>query len=255
VSLNGIERIEVNAGSGTDTLNYSALPESVLYNAGGFSSDILNVNSGTYTFNAEVIPNSANLTVNVAPGAAAVFNSTVHLAGLNVNGTATVSPGGSKVLVTKALSVPGTLDLADNKLIYNYTGASPLATIFDRVASGRNGGSWDGGGIQSSVAGGSGRRGLGLAEASEVLNFNGGTTAVWSGLTVDNTSLLIRYTHQGDLDLNGRIDGDDYFRIDGGFAVQASGYASGDIDYNGKIDSDDYFRIDANYGLGQSQIP
>ena len=71
---------------------------------------------------------------------------------------------------------------------------------------------------------------------------------------MDATALLIRYTYAGDTDLDGALDGDDYFRIDSGFAAQATSYSSGDLDYNGRIDADDYFVIDSNYNKAQPPL-
>ena len=58
------------------------------------------------------------------------------------------------------------------------------------------------------------------------------------------------YTYAGDTNLDGQINGDDYFRVDSGFASAGalSGYENGDLNYDGRIDADDYFIIDSNYG-------
>ena len=58
----------------------------------------------------------------------------------------------------------------------------------------------------------------------------------------------------GDLNLDGKINGDDYFRIDQNFPANTFGYAAGDIDYSQKIDADDYFRMDSNYAAGQTPL-
>jgi len=60
------------------------------------------------------------------------------------------------------------------------------------------------------------------------------------------------YTYDGDADLTGNINGDDYFRIDQGYATRNNptpllGYENGDFNFDGKIDADDYFIIDRNY--------
>ena len=57
--------------------------------------------------------------VEVATGAVAVFNTTQHLASLNVTGRARMPQNGSLVLVTKALSFVGAgkLDLANNYFV------------------------------------------------------------------------------------------------------------------------------------------
>ena len=52
------------------------------------------------------------------------------------------------------------------------------------------------------------------------------------------------------MNLDGKINGDDYFRIDSVFATHPTGYANGDLNYSGNVDADDYFIIDSNYGHG-----
>jgi hypothetical protein len=67
------------------------------------------------------------------------------------------------------------------------------------------------------------------------------------------SEIVIKYTYDGDANLDGLIDADDYFRIDSGFLAQpaVSSYAEGDFDYDGIINADDYFLIDSAF-LGQS---
>ena len=43
------------------------------------------------------------------------------------------------------------------------------------------------------------------------------------------------------------MSGDDFFRIDNGFAAAAKGYVNGDFDFTGGIDADDYFWVDNSY--------
>jgi hypothetical protein len=95
---------------------------------------------------------------------------------------------------------------------------------------------------------------LGVAEASSALNVGGAQTAVWNGQTVDSTSILVRYTFDGDANLDGVINGDDYFRIDSGYSSAATNYADGDLDYNGRINADDYFLIDSNYNKAATPL-
>jgi hypothetical protein len=70
---------------------------------------------------------------------------------------------------------------------------------------------------------------------------------------VDNNAILVKYTWNGDADLSGKIDSDDYFQIDNGFLVHSTGYRNGDFNFDGKVDSDDYFLID-NAFLRQSGV-
>ena len=103
-------------------------------------------------------------------------------------------------------------------------------------------------GIYSDLANASaGLQTLGYAEAADVLHLTGEQTALFASTTVDATSILIRYTYSGDADLNGSVNGDDYFRITAGYASQAGGFANGDFDASGHVDADDYFLIDTTY--------
>ena len=88
---------------------------------------------------------------------------------------------------------------------------------------------------------------IGIAEASSALGISGSQTKVWNGQTVDATTVLMKYTLAGDANLDGKIDGDDYFKIDAGIAGHLTGYANGDFNYDGVINADDYFIIDSHF--------
>ncbi len=77
---------------------------------------------------------------------------------------------------------------------------------------------------------------------------------------MDINSILVKYTWNGDMDMNGKVDADDYFLMDSGFLSGGAlkGYRNGDLDYNGTVqrgivDADDYFLIDSAF-LGQNQV-
>jgi hypothetical protein len=150
----------------------------------------------------------------------------------------------------------GVLDLKDNDAVItagsvgswngsNYTGITGLLT------KGYNGGTWTGTGSiitsQTAATISRNRTHLAVAKASDIINFGAATTATWQGHTVSPTSVLIKYTYIGDADLSGTLSGDDYFRIDNGFAAAAGGYVNGDFDFNFFIDADDYFWLDNSY--------
>jgi hypothetical protein len=117
------------------------------------------------------------------------------------------------------------------------------------VASGRNGGSWNGAGIVASYAVfGVFRYTLGVAEASDALSIAPFFYGNFLGETVDSTAVLIRYTLSGDANLDGRVDGIDYSRSTNGRRWQLTGFANGDFDYSGVLDADDLFVMYSNYG-------
>ena len=51
----------------------------------------------------------------------------------------------------------------------------------------------------------------------------------------------------GDADLSGKIDFDDYARIDAGFNQGFTGWGNGDFNGDGRVDFDDYALIDTNF--------
>src|SRR5206468_12459249 len=95
--------------------------------------------------------------------------------------------------------------------------------------------------------------GLAVATAAET-GYAGGNFIAQS-VTASDT--LIMYTWGGDANLDGTLNGDDYFQIDSniGLAGTVFGYHNGDFNYDGDINGDDYFIIDSNIGIGQSATP
>jgi uncharacterized delta-60 repeat protein len=252
--------VTVLGEAGNDTLNVNSAPWGALSFQGGTNAssfDTLSVNAGTFTFASDARLTTLNLTVNVATGAAAVFNSTQRLAGLNVaGGVTTLSSGGNRVLVTRGLSVTagGVLDLTNNDLALDYdpTVASPIGSfngssytgVIGLIAAGATGAG--GSRIVSSLAA-DGFTTLGIAEAFDVIDFGAAQTKLWGGQAVDKTAVLIKYTYGGDANLDGIISGDDYAAIDFNIAVpNSSGWYNGDFNYDGIISGDDYTVIDFN---------
>ena len=61
---------------------------------------------------------------------------------------------------------------------------------------------------------------------------------------------LVKYTWNGDANLDGVINADDYFLADSGFITQKGGWYNGDFSYDGVVNADDYFLIDEAF-IGQ----
>jgi fibronectin-binding autotransporter adhesin len=182
---------------------------------------------------------------------------------LSVGGTLELAAGGTRVLRSPSVTVTGAgrIDLHDNKLITqtavgtwtgsNYTGVTGL------IKSGRNGGGWTGSGIvtsQTQAASGN-LTTLGIATASQAKGIATTATAVFSGQTVTGSDTLVMYTYGGDANLDGKINVDDYTRIDFNVPLGATGWFNGDFNYDGKINVDDYTIIDFNVGIQGAQFP
>jgi GH25 family lysozyme M1 (1,4-beta-N-acetylmuramidase) len=214
----------------------------------------LDITGGSLTVNRQAILNNA---VNVSGGGAFAPAWLTVNAGASLNLAAT----GDRTLRVKTVAVNagGKIDLSNNKMVVDYAaGASPIGSwngsaydgVTGLIASGRNGGTWGGDGIVTTMtdaATPNTRTTLAVADASDVLAISGAQTAVWKGQSVDADSVLVMYTYAGDANLDGAISGDDYFRIDSAFPQNLRGYSNGDFDYNGAIDGDDYFLIDSNF--------
>src|SRR5439155_4369023 len=76
----------------------------------------------------------------------------------------------------------------------------------------------------------------------------------FGGQPVAGGDQLIMYSYGGDANMDGTLNGDDYFRIDSHVAQSGTvfGYANGDFTYNGTIDGDDYFILDSNIATAQA---
>src|SRR5205807_6946084 len=90
---------------------------------------------------------------------------------------------------------------------------------------------------------------LGVASASQVKSINPGDTAVWNGQSVTGSDTLVMFTYAGDATLDGKINVDDYGRIDFNVGLGTAGWYNGDFNYDGKINVDDYGIIDFNVGI------
>jgi hypothetical protein len=158
--------------------------------------------------------------------------------------TLTIAANGTTFATSRVSSVSitgGKLDLNDNDLIV--TGMT-RAAVEALVASGRHNGDWLGNGITStSAANNAGRTSLGVVQASDL-----GAT-YFSGQTVSPSDVLVKYTYGGDANLDGKINVDDYGRIDSSVGLGLSGWFNGDFNYDGKINVDDYGIIDSNIGI------
>ena len=186
------------------------------------------------------------------------FNGPQELQSLRVplGASVSVAPGGRNTLFVRDFIIDGTLDLADNDLVIDYTGDSPIGAwqadaawydgITGRLQSAYNYGAWDGSGITTSQPDAKlGLTTLAVVEAASALGISGNETAIWDGRAVDATTLIIKYTYSGDVDVNGVVDGADYGVIDNWVQFPGTnGYMNGDFNYDGVIDGADYGIID-----------
>ena len=169
-------------------------------------------------------------------------------------GRVVVAAGGDKLIETDSLEITdaGVLDLADNDLIIHAT-AETRGDVLEQVSAwiklGRAGGTWSGKGIVSSV-GGTGHF-TGLAGVVNEKPYGGPILPSLGGEALSINDIIVKYTYDGDMNVDGVVNADDYFLIDAGFIGGGRRYQDGDLNYDGVINADDYFLIDGAF-LGQS---
>jgi hypothetical protein len=147
-----------------------------------------------------------------------------------------------------SLSATGKLDLANNDMIVNN---GNLATITSEVKQGYNGDNWQGSaGITSSYAAADSAHLTALGVIQNSVNGSPTGTVLHSSfdssLSVDS-DVLVKFTYYGDANLDGKIDGSDYSRIDNGALNNLTGWYNGDFNYDGVINGSDYTLIDNTY--------
>ena len=190
---------------------------------------------------------AAVLTINPASGRA------VHVGGVNLTGGATATltslgagrtAANSRVLVvngnTFTIDTNSTLDLTDNNLVLNYSGATPVAGVEAMVKAGYGTGNWLGKRITSSKANANANFALGVADnANLTIPFNT-TTRLFAGEAVDITSVLVKYTHRVDLDLDGVITTNDATIFNSNYSEGGAAlWTKGDLDFDSLFTTND----------------
>jgi hypothetical protein len=162
-------------------------------------------------------------------------DSQTNVKALTNNGLVTVDHHAA-LHVGSSLSNSATIDVSGTLIVET----DMLAEITNQIANARNHdassnpvpGAWAGQGITSSAAKADLRQMTGL------------------GATYNEGKVTVKYTWNGDANLDGLVNADDYFQIDSGFISQAKGWYNGDFNYDGVINADDYFLIDSAF-IGQ----
>lgn len=247
-----LEGVTLNAASGANTIDISTTASAPVTVNAANGTDTINVNETAAAAAVTIAPSAGDDTVRINSdgigSAQAIFNATQRIGQLTIanGGTATIASGANKVLTFSTFTITGgILNANDNDIIVNYSGSSPLTTLRNLIASGYNGGAWNGGGINSASAASSTSTGLGIAESADLF-----TTfpATFSGQDVDNTSVLIKYTAYGDTNLDGTVNLADFNRLASNFGLAGRRWTDGDSDYDTDVDLADFNRLAANFG-------
>jgi autotransporter-associated beta strand protein len=280
--VSGVGNVEVDGPgiwtfSNTDTYSgYTTITGGTLNisNGASIASATVNVSSGAILNVYGTLSSSTALLANGTVNFQASTGSgilTRTLASLTIGSTGDVSLLKAaphtlrEVLVTATPTFAGTtntwaglLDLSNNDLIAHN---GSIGTLTNQVKEGFNSGAWNGtAGIISSAAANDSTHltALGVilntitGNPSGALLYGSGTSlGKFDGINPVATDVLIKFTYYGDTNLDGKVDGTDYSRIDSAYLnnqnlsnPQLTGWYNGDFNYDSIINGSDYTLID-----------
>jgi autotransporter-associated beta strand protein len=211
------------------------------------------VNGGTLKVTGSIAP-SSGVTVNTGGIFEAGATQTLSALAINPGGSAVITPGGNRVLKTGSLAITdtGKLDLTNNDLIVTNT---PANIVRDLIRSAYGTGTWNGpGGILTSMPTPSAGKtaALGWAQGNDA-NLSPSLGGQLSGVSFGATDTIVKYTYQGDADLDGDVDGNDVAK----WAVNFTGdlpagsgtktWTQGDWDGDRDVDGNDVAKWAVNF--------
>jgi fibronectin-binding autotransporter adhesin len=176
------------------------------------------------------------------------------------NGTLGLSgSGGLLKLSTLTVNTLTTLDIGSDAADIS---SGSLAATNLLVQQAFNGGRWNGSGITSSTAAANSKH----LTAIGVIQNNQGGTAIYNSshqflsTTPGASDILLAYTYYGDTNLDGKVDGTDYSRVDNAYQMDKTnstaytGWFNGDFNYDGVINGSDYTLIDNAFNTQGAQL-
>jgi hypothetical protein len=217
-------------------------------------------NDATFNVNGSANVGPIDGTGNTTLGSSAfLLTDHVRQASLSENASATaiINNNGGPIGVSnlKALSLNATakLDLTNNDMVIDYTGPTPVNTIRQYVKTGYNSGAWSGAQLTSSSAAGSSHHAaIGFAQSTDLFS---SFPQTFSGQTIDNTSVVIKYTEVADANLDAVVSTIDFNLLAVNFSLSGKRWSQGDFDYSGTVDTIDFNLLANVFGAVFSRQP
>ncbi len=210
-------------------------------------STVNNVANATITANGATVNAALDLTNRIginAQSGTINLNASQHLNTIVGSAGQIKLASGNKLVRANSIAMNSTssFDLADGRMIIDYTVTPPLTSIRTQITNGRAGGAWTGPGIRSSVAATDARLSIGSAITSLI-----GMTS-FAGESVDATTVVVATTLKGDTNLNFTVNFDDLLALAQNYSLTGRVWSQGDTDYNGTVNFDDLLSLAQNYG-------
>jgi autotransporter-associated beta strand protein len=182
---------------------------------------------------------------------------------LQINSGACAQLSGSSAIVSSPVFIAsdttgtwtGVLDLSNGAMLVHTAGSTDktttLATLNSQIASGNNGGLWNGNGITSSTVAADPTHKTLIIVDNALLGLT-----QFNGQSVDANSILIESTYFGDSNLDRKVDVTDLGVLATNYGQSTpNGPLAGDFNNDGHVDVTDLGLLATNYGLGTSGQP
>jgi hypothetical protein len=271
--LAGAGSLTMASTSGTAVIDAQAGTQKVTLPTTLVSNTILNADSGATLVMGGPVTVNSGVSVTEPGAGSVVFQSTLtlnsgasvalaagtHTAALSLatasNASIISETGSAKTaleLDSLSMAAGSTFNLNNGDLIVQN---GNLTAVQQSVKTGLNAGGtpWTGAGITSSAAANDPSQITALGVIPNSLS-GAALYTTFDGTAVNASDVLVKYTYYGDSNLDGKIDGTDYSRIDNGYLTHATGWLNGDFNYDGVVDGSDYTLIDNAYNSQGSQI-
>jgi hypothetical protein len=259
----GIESATLQANNGNNVVE-AAVDAAFIFGNGG--NDTISLSDGTATVNtgsespSAFSPFGDSLAVNLDANtgedvpATVVIDQSDDVRNINVMSASTVGTlriTAGAVLMRSAgtgsgLTLTGVIDLAGGALLARTPGPT-LADWRGDLIAGRNGGAWNGvslsGAVSSSLAASTPFGdcvGYGLGSQIGIPSI--GSFSIGAGDT------LLRYTRDGDVNLDGTVNLADFDRLAAAFGQSNKIWIDGDSNYDGVVNLSDFNALAANFG-------
>jgi lysophospholipase L1-like esterase len=134
-----------------------------------------------------------------------------------------------------------TTDIGSGDKLISYT-IDPEKIVLSELASGYNGGAWNGPGIFSTAAAQNHSFAVGFADGADGVDHN-----------LTSGQIELYYTLYGDINLDGVVNGNDFAILAAHYGKSVTGgWEDGDLNYDGTVDGNDFALLAANFGKSDS---